>query len=184
MSLKVFEPAFGCFIIMCSCINDTVAVIFIWKITAVLTSIKSKLQYFHSRESTFFQHFQNTFCKESKILGDHAQLFDFFMQSAEQFHTRSLFPFTVFGSLIPIRDCIILIKSAKMVNTHNIIKFQTVAHSLNPPAIIVFFQFFPVIQRISPKLSDRRKCIRRTSRNRFRIIVFIKLEHLRICPCI
>ena len=76
MTLKVFQPSFGRLVVMGSCIDNAVMFIFIWKIRAVLTSVKSKLQDFHSRIAAFFEHFQNALCQESKILCDHAKVLD------------------------------------------------------------------------------------------------------------
>ena len=153
MSLQIFQPAFCGLIIMCTCINYTVVIIFVWKIAAIFTSIKRKLKHFHSQISALFQHFQNTFCQETKIFCDHSEVFDFFIKCMEQIHSRTLFPFSPLSSLVPIRNSIILIKSTEMIDSDYIIKFQAVCHSLHPPAITVFLKCLPVIQWISPQLS-------------------------------
>ena len=150
MSLKIFKPSFCSFIIMSSCIHNTIMLIFIRKITAVFTSIKCKLQNLHSRISAFFQHVPHTVCKESKIFCNYAQLFYLTVKRMEQIHSRSLFPFSIFCSFIAKWDCIIFIKATEMINSNNVIKLQTMCHTLYPPAIIIFLQFFPVIKRISP----------------------------------
>ena len=182
MTLKIFQPSLCCFIIMSSCIDNTVMFIFIREITTVLAAVKCKLKDFHSRISTVFQHFQDTLCKETKIFCNHTKLSNLFIQCMEEVKSRSFFPFTILCGLITIRDCIIFIKSAKMIDSYYIIKFQAVSHTLHPPAIIVFFKFLPVIQRISPQLTRSGKSIRRTACNGFRVIILIKLQHLRICP--
>ena len=54
----------------------------------------------------------------------------------------------------------------------------------HPPCITGLFMVRPVIERIAPQLSGSGKRIRRTTRHRFRIALFIKLKQLRLRPCI
>ena len=58
-----------------------------------------------------------------------------------------------FGIFISVRNRIILIKSPEMIHSYHIIKSKAVLHSGNPPGIACFLMLFPVIERISPKLS-------------------------------
>ena len=69
-----------------------------------------------------------------------------------------------------------------MIDPHNIIQFQTVRDSPDPPLVACLFVIFPVIERIAPKLSRCGKCIRRTPGNSEGIVVFIKLEQFRGRP--
>ena len=53
-----------------------------------------------------------------------------------------------------------------MVYSYHIIKGKTVLHSGNPPGIACFLMLFPIVKRVSPKLSIFRKGIGRTTCHR------------------
>ena len=71
-----------------------------------------------------------------------------------------------------------------MIDTHYIIKFETVLNSFDPPLVSCLFVIIPVIEGISPELSCGGKCIRRASCHSGGLIVLVKLEHLGSRPCI
>ena len=69
-----------------------------------------------------------------------------------------------------------------MIDPHDVIQPEAVIDSPLPPGKVCLFMVTPVVKRIAPKLSVRRKCIRRTARNSLRSSVLIHLKHLRMCP--
>ena len=71
-----------------------------------------------------------------------------------------------------------------MVNSDYIIHLKASFQSLHPPLEAGLPMILPVVKRIPPKLSRRGKRVGRTARHRSRITAFIKLEQLRIRPCI
>ena len=167
---------------MRSGVNDAVSLISVRQIRAILILIKSKLKNLHTWKSGFLHQFDHTVCKKSKILRDHIQLAEIFLQSPEKLNSRSFFPMAKLCCFISIRNGIILIKPSEMVNTYNVIKLHAVSHAKCPPRITCLFMVIPVIKRISPELSCSRKSIRWASGNTYRQIFFIKLKKLRLRP--
>ena len=86
--------------------------------------------------------------------------------------------------LIAKRNGIILVETSEMIDSHYIIQLVAVLHSSCPPFIICILMIIPAIKRISPQLTRSGKCIRRTACHSNRQIVTVKLEELRIRPCI
>ena len=182
MAVKIFQPSLCCFIVMGTCINHTVLFIFVRKIRAVFRTVKGKLQNLHSRKTTFLQHVHNRIRKDSKILCNHIQVLHLLLQHIKQSISGTFLPFAILCCLRAIRNRIILIKSAKMIDSRHIIPFLGMCHSANPPLISCLFMIGPVVKGISPKLSGRGKRIRRTSCYRNRRKIFVKLEQFGICP--
>ena len=71
-----------------------------------------------------------------------------------------------------------------MVDSYNVINFRSKFYSVYPPCILGGLMIFPIIYRISPKLTLRRKFIRRASCNLNRFFVFVKTEKFRFSPCL
>ena len=71
-----------------------------------------------------------------------------------------------------------------MIDTNHIVKLKAVFNPFDPPLVSGLLVILPVIQRISPELSCRGKCIRRASCHSGRFVILIELEHLGRRPCI
>ena len=84
--------------------------------------------------------------------------------------------------LITIRNRIIFIEAAEVIDPHHIIELITVGDPLHPPRIFRLAVIFPAVQRVTPQLSRSRERIRRTSGHRSRRQCIIQLEQLRIRP--
>src|SRR5699024_12529962 len=83
---------------------------------------------------------------------------------------------------IPVRNGIVSVKSPEMIYPDHIVKLVASFQSPDPPGKPCLFMVFPVIKRISPKLSGSCKGIRRAAGHSRRSTLLIKLEKLRICP--
>ena len=69
-----------------------------------------------------------------------------------------------------------------MINTYHIIHLIGSPQTSHPPLIAGLLMIIPAIERIAPKLTSSRECIRRTASYCIRLIIHVKLEKLRICP--
>ena len=157
-------------------------IIIMRQIITLLSGIKGKLQYLHSRISSIFYQLNHTLCKIPQILSNNIYVSQFFFYCLKQFNTRTFFPFSILCCFMTKRNCIIFIKTAEMVYPNHIIEFVAISQTLNPPCIPCFSVIIPIIQRISPKLSCCSKCIRRAACHTNRITRLIKLKQFWIRP--
>ena len=147
-----------------------------------ITLIKSKLDDLHIRISTLFYQSLYGICHIAKIFCNDLTMSKSVRKRTEQINSRSFFPPSVFCCLISIWNCIILIESAEMVNSYNIIQTEAISNSFYPPFITGVTMHFPIVQRISPELTCCRKSIRRAPCNLCRAVLLIQFEQPRICP--
>ena len=71
-----------------------------------------------------------------------------------------------------------------MVNTQDVIDGQRVAQAQNPPRVAGAAVVVPVIQRVAPQLTIRRKVVRRAARHAARLALGIGLKQLAARPCV
>src|SRR5688572_6238492 len=95
---------------------------------------------------------------------------------------RTGYPASVFGGGLPGLDLVVACKPAKMIETHNINKFQYCAEPLQPPSIACLFVSIPAIKRIAPQLPRRREVVGRDASHNCGQTVFIEEEKLRVRP--
>ena len=169
---------------MGTCVNHAVGGIFVGHIAACFSGIKGKLQDFHPRIPRIFQKLADGVRHIPQIFCYNRQISQFLFNLYEQIDSHALFPVPVYGGAVSIRNGIVGIKAPEMVNAYNIKQFKLGFQPVNPPAVSGLFVICPVIQRIAPELSPRRKCVRRAAGNGCRQPVFIQLEQLWIGPYI
>ena len=170
---------------MSSGINHTVVCIIMRQIIAGISGIagiKSELDYLHIGISALLHKTLHRICHKAKILCNNVFLSQSLGNGAEQIHSRSFFPPAALRSLISIRNCIIFIKTAEMIDTDNIIHIKAVRQTLHPPLKACIPVHIPSVQRIAPELSCCGKSIWRASCYLCRLIVLIQLEKSRIRP--
>ena len=153
---------------MRSRIYNGIARIVMRKIIRLLPRVKRKLQHLHSGISRPLHKPDHRRCKETEILCYDLLLSKLLFHHSEYIITRSLDPLSVSGVLCRIGYTEKLIKAPEMVNAYYIVHVKTAFQSLHPPGITAFLMNLPVIQRIPPKLSVRRKGIRGAACDRYR----------------
>ena len=67
-----------------------------------------------------------------------------------------------------------------MVNPHHIEEIEAAAHPRDPPVVARLLMIIPVIDRIAPELTGRRKAVRRAARDLLRLPLLVELEQLRM----
>ena len=71
-----------------------------------------------------------------------------------------------------------------MIDPDLVVQLHTVSHTKDPPVITCFLMIFPIIKWISPQLTSCGKSVWRTSCHCCRCSLLIKLEQIRVRPCI
>lgn len=159
---------------MSSGIGITVCIAEIMREMLVLAVVKAELQHLHAGISAFIEHFSYLGRYKAKVLGNNIKLAQFFLAKSEKLIIRSLFPFADSCVNISVGNGIIAFKASEMVDTYCIIKLRSTLYTVNPPSEACFFMICPIVKRISPKLTHRRKFIRRTACNSNRGLFLIK----------
>ena len=114
---------------MRSGVDNTVSLVIVRQIIALLTGVKSKLQHLHTRIAGLFYHFDHALGKISQVFCDDIHIAELFFDGVEQIHARSFFPVAALCRLITERDGIIFIKSAEMVDADSIVQFKHVSQT-------------------------------------------------------
>ena len=153
-----------------------------WQIIRSLTRIKRKLQNLHSGISGLLLQLAYFGCDIAQILGNKFQIRKSFLNRMYICRTRPLLPFTTSGSFISSRDRPITFKSSKMVQPNYIIHFGSSGQPTDPPGKSGFLHFVPIVKGIAPKLTVSRKRIRRTTSNRCRPAITVKLKQFGCGP--
>ena len=87
-----------------------------------------------------------------------------------------------YGVLGSVRNAVVFVKAAEMIDPDHVIKFKAMLQSLAPPCETGLPVVIPFIQGIAPELSCGRESVGRTSRHGRGLIFRIELEHLRMSP--
>ena len=91
------------------------------QVIALLSGVKGKLKHLHAWIPGISYQLQYAFCQITQVLRNNVYFSQFLLHCFKQFNPRSLLPLSKLCGLIPVRDCIIFIKSAEMIYTDNII---------------------------------------------------------------
>ena len=142
----------------------------------VLAVRETELEYLHSGIAALVEHFAYLGRDESQILGDYVQLAEFFLCKAEQFVIRAFFPFADSRILVAERNGVIAFKTAEVVNADDIVQLRSGSDTLDPPLVACFLVVFPVVERISPKLTRWREVIGRTACDSYRPALSVKFK--------
>ncbi len=144
--------------------------------------IKCKLQHLHVRISGLLYQLTHRWRDKPKILSDDLLSSKGRLNGIEQLTAGPLAPLAEFCRGISVRDGIILIKTAEMIDADYIIHPETVGHPGDPPGVAGLFMVLPTIDRIAPQLPGGRKAIGRTAGYDGRKSLLIKLKKLRVTP--
>ena len=167
---------------MRSGIDHAVLRVIVRQIIAVFSRIKRELQHLHAREAGLFHQPDNRRREESQIFRDDGLVSKLFPHLCKKLEAGALSPLSMLCCRIAVRNCVILVKTAEMIDPDNIVQAEAPFESLQPPGKSGLFVVVPLINRISPELSCRGKSVRRAARNNGRISVFIQLEKFRMAP--
>ena len=122
------------------------------------------------------------FGQEAQVLSDDVLSADGPVHAAPQVHARTLAPYAAAGILIAVRNGVVGLKTAEVVDAEHIIDITEIFDAAHPPGEAISCHVAPIKQRVAPKLSGGGEAIRWTAGNFLRILVFIQLEQLRMCP--
>ena len=154
------------------------------QIIALLAGIEGKLQHLHARIPGLLHKPDHRRRQIPEVLGDDRTISQRFLQRVEQGIPGSCRPFSIDRGLLPVRDLVILVKTAEVIDPYDVIAPEAVGKPLHPPGKIRAPVILPVVNRISPQLSRRGEPIRRAPGHHRRISLFVQLEQLRMAPCI
>ncbi len=175
------KPTINCGVVVSACVGNAISFIIMWHMRADL-AIKSKLQHSHSRETSSFTQIDNAVIDDAQILCNNIRLWKFMSYNGKKFSSNAFAPFSFYGIFCTILHSPISVKRPKMVNSQFVIKFEHSFNSVTKPPKIVLSHFVIVIKWISPQLPLCTKIVRRNTSDFFRLIVFIQIEILWICP--
>ena len=181
------QPAHQGLIVVGAGVGNAVLPIIMGQIIAGRASIpgvEGKLEHLHVREAAFLHHFADGIGHVAQILGDHFRISQLFPDRTEQVHPGTLFPPAVHGGILAVRDGVIGVKAAEVVNAGHVVELEAVPQAGAPPLIAGRLVIIPTVERIAPELTGGREAIRRAARNSNRLILLVQLEKLRIGPCI
>ena len=97
--------------------------------TAGIPRIKRKFQHLHARKTAFLHQTAHRIRHIPKILGNDLLPAKSLLHFPEQVNARSLFPVSVHGRIFTVRNGIILVKAAEMIDAHDIVKPETMGQS-------------------------------------------------------
>ena len=157
-------------------------IIIVREIIALLAGVKGELKDFHSREARILYQLADRRCDVAEILRNDMNIAELLLYLPEEAHAGALDPFAVLRGLLAVRDLVILIERAEMIDAEYITELKAAPDPADPPLVMCLFQIFPVIDRIAPELTVRGKCIRRASGDLRRHIFLVEEEHFRVRP--
>ncbi len=121
LTVQLCVPADCRVIVMCPCIYDTVLVIIVRQIITLFSGVKSKLQNLHTRIAGLLHKFDDRVGQKSKILRDHGLIPQLRLHRLEDIVTGTLLPVSELRRRIAVRNRIIFIETAEMIDPHYII---------------------------------------------------------------
>ena len=152
------------------------------EIVAGFAGVKGELENLHARIAGALEKLLGRGCDIAQVLRDDRDVAEFFFHSAEEVLAGSFDNLAVLGGLVTVRDLVVFRKSVEVVQADDIVELKVAGKALDPPAVPVFFEFFPVVDRIAPELACGREGIRRAARHYGRDKVFVKAEDVGVSP--
>ena len=140
------------------------------------------MEHLHTGIPGFFQKLLHRREQKPQILGDDRHVSQRPAQRFEKVDARPLHPLAVDSGLLPVRDGVIRVEGAEVVDPGHVEQPAGQIDPVHPPVVFGLFQKFPIIQGVPPKLPGFRKVIRRTARHTHRPAAPVQPEDLRVGP--
>ena len=158
----LLDPGPGGRIVVGAGVDNGILHMIVREIVAGFAGVKGELENLHARIAGALEKLLGRGCDIAQVLRDDRDVAEFFFHSAEEVLAGSFDNLAVLGGLVTVRDLVVFRKSVEVVQADDIVELKVAGKALDPPAITVFFEFFPVVDRIAPELACGREGIRRT----------------------
>ena len=149
---------------------------------AGVPGVEGKFQHLHTGKATVPDKLADRIRNITQILRNYFMPAEIPFHTAEQIDSGAFFPVTIHRGGFSIRNGIVFIETAEMVNTGYIVELIYIPQAAQPPLVAGLFMVVPAVQRIAPELACCRESVRRTSRYSGRNVIFVQLEQFGVCP--
>ena len=137
---------------------------------------EGKLKYLHSGEGGVCEKLANVVGYISKVLGNYLTVGESRLYSVEKLFSGSIAPLSVYSVFSISGNREITCKATEMVNPQKVVQRECATDSVYPPSEALVLHLLPIVYRVAPLLTCCGICIRRTSRNNRRVVIFVKQE--------
>ena len=176
------KPALGGVVVVGAGVDDVVIGIKMGQIDALAAVVERELEHLHAGVARSLEELGHAGGDQAEVFGDDRHVAQTRPDGVEQIHARAFQPIADDGVLGRIRDGIIFVKAAEVVDAGHVVELGSRRDAVDPPLVAGGLEVLPVIQRVAPQLAGRGEIVRRAARHADGMALLVQPEHLGVGP--